>query len=390
MTCAGARDGFSLLTMLVSVGLAGGVLLVAANLIDGSNRREVRMRQQGVVITAHALRVQEAQGVAVRDALRAEIAANPALKDCFSTIGGTNCARPAFVDFRVIAVPAVPAETCVGLNGPCAGADQLQRTRITYAYACGANACQGAKIRVESSYLGQGTFVKDRLSWVEIPKARLEQSILYDFSCTAGGAVMTRMSVSDGRAYCDGVPANSCPALGRPHWLNNFARGTLAAPAPAANVCNAAPASLPTAGTEGYRSLSVWTAQPRDLNLMANPPPRTDYCQGTAYVEHTVGANIDNTGGSNIGFTPVAGKPWPCSIEVNIHLNVCSGSPRSGSMSCSSYGNNFEASGNTVCGGGTSLMDCSCSSTSVSCEVEDGHTGCWDADTNRFGCRFKP
>jgi hypothetical protein len=107
-------------------------------------------------------------------------------------------------------------------------------------------------------------------------------------------------------------------------------------------------------------------------------------------VEHTVGANIDNTGGSNIGFTPVAGKPWPCSIEVNIHLNVCSGSPRSGSMSCSSYGNNFEASGNTVCGGGTSLMDCSCSSTSVSCEVEDGHTGCWDADTNRFGCRFKP
>jgi hypothetical protein len=373
----GNRRGTSIAMLLVSVGMASGALMLASQLMGSTGKKDMKMRQQGLMTSTHATKIQQAQSDAVLDMIRAEIAASTVLSACFSEIGGTGCAT--FNTTKPLNIPAagILTEECTGLRGLCTPEDRVLKSTLTYSYECDATSCKGAKVLVKSDFLVTGTSMKDsKTSWVEIPRLRINDRVAFDFACATGAKAVTALSIKESKGVCTGVAPNSCAAGGTPSLLRVFAWTSSGA----ANVCNVAPA-VPSTANQGYRKASVWTA---DISAVSMPMgPKGDYCDGTWQNKTTIGKNIDSSGGGATSWsTPTPGKPYPCLIENDYHFNLGPGASGGFSNSCPS---NYTSSFGRM--GGTSFFDCNVSSSSISCKNRDEDQG-RDMDTVIFNCTF--
>lgn len=373
----GNRRGTSIAMLLVSVGMASGALMLVSQLMGSTGKKDMKMRQQGLMTSTHATKIQQAQSDAVLDMIRAEIAADTVLSACFSEIGGTGCATYSTIKPLDVPTAGILTEECTGLRGLCTPEDRVLKTTLTYGYECDATSCKGAKVLVKSDFLVAGTSMKDsKTSWVEIPRLRINDRVAFNFACTTGSKVVTGVSIKESLGVCSGVTANACASGGTPSLLRVFA-WTNTGPA---NVCNIAPA-VPTTANQGYRKASVWTA---NLSAVSMPMgPKGDYCSGTWHNKTTIGKNIDSTGGGGTSWsTPTPGKPYPCLIENDYHFNLGPGASGGFSNNCPpNYTSSFGGMG------GTQFFQCNTSASSISCKNTDEDTG-RDMDSVVFNCSF--
>jgi|GEM_PF-4097803 len=373
--------------LMGGIAMTTAVLLVSSRLITGTGNKDTRMRQQGLVSSTHALKIQQAQSDAVLDMIRAEIAGSAALKNCFAEIGSTGCASLGSEKDLEIPAALIFSDECTGLRGPCTPSDRVMQTKMTYNYECDATSCKGAKVKIKSDLLVATASMKEsKVSWIEIPGSRIDERVKFNFACSSGGEFLTSISIKESLGKCGGVAANACAPSSPPSLLNVFGDPDTRS----ANVCNTAP-SLTFANRQGYRSVHVYDYEMSralcsgascPIDPVITPGPKGDYCSGELYNTTTVGNAVDDSQSGNSEASFEAGKPFPCTIKNHFHLNL--GPKTSGSVTnyCpSNYTSTF------VRMSGTSYFSCSTSDTSVSCTNTDEDEG-FDMDTILFECSW--
>lgn len=381
----GSQRGTSIALVLMGAAMATGVLVISSQLIGSNDKKDLRMRQQGLISTTHASKIQQAQSESVLVMMRAEIASNSALQKCFSEIGSTGCGT--FMSTRDLNIPSalIKSDECTGLRGPCTPQDRVLQTKMVYAYKCTDTSCRGAKVTIDHDlYVESKAMKQSKTSWIEIPRARFDERVNFDFSCSVGDNVVTDVSIKENRGLCNGVVANACEPSSPPKLLNIVASPNLVA-------CNAAPV-LPQGTMQGYQALHVFGSKFSAVACGGScagggggdfpPGPKVDYCAGEIYNSYTIGKAVDKTRGSNSTDSMEPGKPYPCSIENRFHLNLGPGASGGVTNSCP---DNYRSAFLSMAG--TQFFSCRHSSTAVECRNNDQDTG-RDMDKILFQCSW--